>query len=147
MENENPYPLPQPTRFTRAFWDACQKQRLEVAACNSCDHVFLPGGPVCPRCWSRNLGTRAVSGLGEVFSFVIYRRTYHPAIPAPYVVAIIELKEGVRLVSSIVGCQPEDVKIEMPVQVVFQQESGFTLPMFKLSTSSTTQSTQLRRQK
>lgn len=132
---DNPYPLPQPTSFTKPFWDACQGKLLQVSACNNCDHVFLPGGPVCPKCWSQDLGTRPVSGLGEVFSFVIYRRTYHPAIPAPYVVAIVELKEGVRLVSNVVGCDPEDVRIGMQVQVTFEQESGFTLPRFIPRTS------------
>lgn len=138
MENENPYPLPQPTPYTAPFWDACQRKSLEVSACNTCDHFFLPGGPVCPKCWSQDLGTRPVSGMGEVFSFVIYRRTYHPAIPAPYVVAIIELIEGVRLVSNVIGCDPEEVKIGMPVQVFFEQESDFFLPRFTPIATSTT---------
>jgi uncharacterized OB-fold protein len=140
MENENLYPLPQPVPHTAPFWDACQRKSLEVSACNNCNHFFLPGGPVCPKCWSQDLGTRPVSGLGEVFSFVIYRRTYHPAIPAPYVVAIIELTEGVRLVSNVIGCDPEEVKIGMPVQVIFEQESDFFLPRFTPIATSTTPS-------
>jgi hypothetical protein len=95
---------------------------------------------VCPKCWSQDLGTKPVSGSGEVFSFVIYRRTYHPAIPAPYVVAIIELIEGVRLVSNVIGCDPEEVIIGMPVQVVFEQESDFLLPRFIPIAASTTPS-------
>ena len=138
MDDERAYPLPQPGLFTAPFWEACQREALEVSVCKSCDHLFLPGGPVCPRCWSDDLRTRCVSGHGEVYSYAIYRRTYHPAIPAPYVVAIIELDEGVRMVSNVISCVPEAVNIGMRVQVVFTQEAGFTLPRFQpVSTSST----------
>ncbi len=140
MDNENLYPLPQPNAFTSQFWDACQQESLEVSVCLTCDHGFLPGGPVCPECWSQDLGTRPVSGLGKVFSFVVYHRTYHPAIPAPYVVAIIELDSdthpGVRLVSNVVGCPHEKVTVGMPVQVVFERESDFVLPRFEPVPSS-----------
>lgn len=128
---DNPYPIPQPTPFTSPFWDACQRKSLQVSICNACDNKFLPGGPVCPQCWSPDLGVESASGLGEVFSFVIYRRTYHQAIPAPYVVAIIELIEGPRLVSNVVACDPQEVKIGMQVQVTFEKEAGFMLPRFK----------------
>lgn len=94
-----------------------------------------PGGPVCPKCWSRELGKRIVSGHGSVFSYVVYHRSYHAAIPAPYVVAIIELEEGVRMVSNIIACSPESVNIGMQVQVVFEKAPGvepeFILPKFK----------------
>ena len=135
MDNDRPYPLPQTSQFTAQFWDGCQRQVLEVPQCQSCNHLFLPGGPVCPKCWSRKLGSRLASGRGSVFSYVVYHRSYHPAIPAPYVVAIIELVEGVRLVSNIIGCTPKSVSIGMAVQVVFEKvgaaESDFMLPKFK----------------
>ena len=62
--------------------------------------------------------------------------TYHKAIPAPYVVALIELKEGPRLISNVVGCAPEDVSIGMKVQVKFETEDGFMLPRFALVNST-----------
>ena len=71
-----------------------------------------------------------LSGRGRVFSFVVYRRTYHPAMPAPYVVALVELDEGPRLISNIVGCAPEDVAIDMPVEVCFEEAGDFRLPRF-----------------
>jgi len=131
MDNRPPYPLPQPTPFTATFWDACQREVLEVSICSDCDHKFLPGGPVCPRCWSKTPGSQPAAGFGEVFSFVVYHRTYHPAIPAPYTVAIITLDEGVRLVSNIVNCDADDIRIGMRVKVVFEEESGFKLPRFE----------------
>ncbi len=132
------YPLPHPTDFTKPFWDACQDQHLVVFACAGCEHLFLPGGSVCPKCWSTDLSVREVSGFGEVFSFVIYRRTYHPAIPAPYVVALIELKEGPRLISTVIGCAPEKVSIGMAVQIQFEAEDGFMLPRFTPQDSAPT---------
>jgi len=66
-----------------------------------------------------------------VWSFATYRRTYHPAMPAPYVVALVELDEGPRLISNVVGCAPEDVAIDMPVRVRFEEVGEFTLPRFE----------------
>jgi len=71
-----------------------------------------------------------VSGDGRVFSYVVYRRTYHPAFPAPYVVALIELAEGPRLISNVIGCEPEDVEIGMAVEVTFRSAGDFELPCF-----------------
>lgn len=65
-----------------------------------------------------------------MFSFVVYRRTYHPGMPAPYVVALVELEEGPRLISNVVGCAPEDVSIDMPVELRFEEAGDFKLPRF-----------------
>ena len=130
---QNPHsepPRPQPDAVTAPFWDACRRGVLEVSECEDCGHLFLPFGPCCPSCWSTQLATRPVSGLGRVFSFVVYRRTYHPGMPAPYVVALVELDEGPRLISNIVGCAPENVAIDMPVEVRFEASGDFKLPRF-----------------
>ncbi len=128
--SEAQLPLPQPDALTESFWQACRRGILEVQSCSACGHDFLPPGPCCPRCWSTGLSARAVSGRGRVFSFVVYRRTYHPGMPAPYVVALIELDEGPRLISNVVGCAPEEVAIDMPVQVRFEAAGEFSLPRF-----------------
>jgi uncharacterized OB-fold protein len=77
------------------------------------------------------LSTRVVSGRGRVFSYVVYRRTYHPGLPAPYVVGLIELEEGPRLISNVVGCEPEEVEIDMPVRLRFEAAGDFMLPRFE----------------
>jgi uncharacterized OB-fold protein len=123
-------PLPQPDALTAPFWDACRRRVLEVSACGECRHRFLPPGPCCPRCWSPQLTSQEVSGRGRVYSFAVYRRTYHPGLPAPYVVALVELEEGPRLISNIIGCAPEEVAIDMPVQLRFEDAGDFTLPRF-----------------
>jgi uncharacterized OB-fold protein len=66
-----------------------------------------------------------------VETFAVYRRTYHPAIPAPYVVAVVALREGPRLLSNVIGCAPEDVRVDMPVRVRFEEAGEFTLPRFE----------------
>ena len=123
-------PLPQPDALTAPFWEACRRGALEVPVCSDCGHRFLPPGPCCPRCWSPRLATREVSGRGHVYSFAVYRRTYHPGMPAPYVVALVELDEGPRLISNVVGCAPEEVAVDMPVEVRFEAVGEFALPRF-----------------
>lgn len=124
-------PLPQPDAVTRPFWEACQRHELRASACADCAYVFLPPGPCCPRCWSSRVALRAVSGRGRVFSFAVYRRTYHAGMPAPYVVALVELEEGPRLISNVVGCAIEEVAIDMRVRVRFEPSGDFMLPRFE----------------
>jgi len=122
--------LPQPDALTAPFWDTCCRQSLEVPSCDDCGHRFLPPGPCCPRCWSPRITPLKVCGRGRVFSFVVYRRSYHAAMPAPYVVALIQLKEGPRLISNVVGCTPEDVTINMEVELRFKPSGDLVLPLF-----------------
>lgn len=104
--------------------------RLEAAACNACGHLFLPLGPVCPRCWSGNVGTRPLSGLGEVATFTVYRQRYRADFPPPYVVALIALREGPRMISNIIDCPPESVRVGMAVRVRHEARGGRLLPLF-----------------
>jgi uncharacterized OB-fold protein len=131
MPDAPPPPAPQPDPLTRPFWEACARRVLEVSSCQDCGHLFLPPGPRCPRCWSAQLAPSAVSGEGRVYSFAVYRRTYHPAVPAPYVVALVELHEGPRVISNVVGCAPEEVCIDMRVRVRFDDVGDFRLPRFE----------------
>ena len=133
MKKEDPSatpPLPEPDALTRSFWEACGEDRLEVCFCGDCGHRFLPPGPRCPKCWSADPAPREVSGRGHVWSFVIYRRTYQPGMPAPYVVALVELEEGPRMISNIVGCAPEEVEIGMPIELHLETAGQYRLPRF-----------------
>jgi len=110
--------------------EAVAPQTLQASCCKACGHVFLPPGPVCPRCWSSDLGQRALSGFGEVASFTVYRQQYHPDFPPPYVIALVALREGPRMISNITGCAPEQVRVGMPVCVHFGQRGDRLLPLF-----------------
>lgn len=109
---------------------AATAHEFEAARCEACGYVFLPFGPVCPRCWSDRLGTRAMSGLGEVAAFTVYRQQYHPDFPPPYVIALVALREGPRMISNIVDCPPEAVRVGMAVRVRFASRGDRRLPLF-----------------
>lgn len=105
-------------------------QQLEAAHCEACGHLFLPFGPVCPRCWSDRLGKRALSGLGEVATFTVYRQQYHPDFPPPYVIVLVALREGPRMISNIVDYAPGNVCVGMAVRVRFELRGDRWLPLF-----------------
>ncbi len=114
-------PLPRPDAVTEEFWKAAKRHELVIQHCKDCkEHIFYPR-EVCPRCVSRNLEWVKASGKGEVYSYTVVRKAAYPGFvnDVPYVYAIIELAEGVRMTSNVVGCNVEHVKVGMPVVVTF----------------------------
>lgn len=128
-------PLPQPDELTRPFWEACARRELRFQQCVACGHRWLPATGVCPRCWNAEAEWVRASGDGTVFSFAVYHRAYHPAFKAllPYVVAVIELAEGPRLVSNIIGAAADRIRVGMPVYLDFLDVDGAALPVFRLA--------------
>ena len=89
---------------------------------------------MCSECTSDAYDWKPVSGKGRVFSFVIYHRAYHPGFQdeIPYVVGVIELDEGARMLSNVIGCKPEEVRCDMPVEVAFEDITDeMSLPKFR----------------
>jgi len=129
---EQARPLPHPDEVTRPFWDACARRVLCFQQCDACAHRWLPASVVCPRCWSDATTWVEASGRGTVFSFAVYHRAYHPAFKAllPYVVALIELAEGPRLISNVVGVAPERINVGMAVRLSFDDSGEMALPVF-----------------
>lgn len=128
-----PRPLPVPDAITAPFWEGCARRKLLVQECRACRARWLPGSVVCPRCWSDAIAWVPSVGDGTVVSFVVYHRSYHQAFQplVPYVVAVVELAEGPRLVSNIVGVPPERVRVGMTVRVEFQPVGNAMLPVFR----------------
>jgi len=127
-------PLPSVDEDTKLFWDFCKRHELRVQKCTKCGNFHYPPSAFCPHCSNITSEWVKLSGEGKVYSFVIVRREYHPAFESqlPYVVAIIETSEGVRMLSNVVGCKPEEVKIDMPVEVTWDDITPeFSLPKFK----------------
>ncbi len=114
-------PIPRPAPESVPYWEAAKQHRLELPKCDACGKFWHPPTQTCPHCLSPNFTFTQVSGRGKVFSFVTFHRLYHPAFESelPYVVALVELEEGPRLISNIVGIAAPDVRCEMPVKVVF----------------------------
>jgi uncharacterized OB-fold protein len=126
-------PLPVPSVESKPYWDGLRAHRLLMQRCNDCRQYWFPPASRCPNCLSADFSWTAMSGRGKVFSFVVYHRVYHPgfANEVPYTVALVELDEGPRMISNIVGIAPDQVACEMPVEVVYEDIEGIaTLPKF-----------------
>jgi uncharacterized OB-fold protein len=114
-------PLPRPTAASLPFWEAAKRHELQIQRCGSCGaHIFYPR-EVCPECLSSHLQWLKVSGKGTVYSYTIAQAPTHPAFAedVPYVIAIVELAEGPHLTTNITGCQPDEVRVGMPVVATF----------------------------
>ena len=126
--------VPAMTDLTRPYWEAAREGRLVVQECRGCGQIRHPPLPACPRCHGKDQGWREVSGGGTVYSRTVVRHPTHVALAdqVPYVVALVELAEGPRLVTGITGCAPEDVTVGMRVQVTFREVAGgVVLPYFR----------------
>jgi uncharacterized OB-fold protein len=127
-------PLPNINSDNREFWLACRNHQLKFQRCEECGHIRWPASIICPVCHSTKADWIVCSGKGKVYTFIIYHVAFHPAFAddIPYVVAIVELDEGPHLLSNIVGCTPEEVACEMPVEVVWKDvNEDVSLPVFK----------------
>jgi uncharacterized OB-fold protein len=126
-------PVPHPSPESLPFWEGAKAKRLMLPQCNSCGQFWFPPSQRCRHCLSADFAWRETSGQGRIYSFVVYHRVYHPGFEGdvPYVVAIIALDEGPRLLSNIAGTAWDQVRCDMRVRAVFEDvESGITLPKF-----------------
>ena len=129
-------PLPHPSPESQPFWDGARANRLMLPRCNTCGRFWFPPSQRCCHCLAADFAWRESRGEGRIYSFVVYHRVYHPGFEndVPYVVAIVELDEGPRLLSNIVGASWEEIRCDMRVRVVFEDSgSGITLPKFALA--------------
>ena len=126
-----PRPRPAINRDNAFFFEGAARHELLIQRCTSCDQLRHPPGPMCPHCQSLDWDTVTASGRGTIHSFVV---AHHPQIPSfeyPLPVVLVELEEGTRLVSNIVGVEIDDIAIGMPVEVHFTDfGDGLVLPQF-----------------
>lgn len=109
---------PTPTPETAPFWEGLAARELRLPKCGHCDHWFFPPSNVCPECSSRDVRWVQASGRARLYSYVLTHRPWiHWAADGPMSMALVDLVEGPRLVSTIVGCAqtPEALRIDMPV--------------------------------
>ena len=115
-----PVPAPDRTPDADAFWSATTEGRLVLAHCDECEEVIWYPRQMCPACGSTAVSWVDASGHGTVYSFtVVHRGAGLFTQSAPYVLAYVELAEGPRVLTNIVGCEPEQVRIGQPVEVEF----------------------------
>jgi uncharacterized OB-fold protein len=132
------YPMPEPDETTQFFWDAVQNGELHIQRCMECGKFVHEQDIECAFCLSNKLGHEKVSGDASLYSYAVAVHSFHGGIThrLPYVVAIVELveQEQLRMVSNVVDCAEEDLRVGMPLQVVFEEVApGFQLPMFRPS--------------
>lgn len=127
-------PLPELTAENRPFWNACREGRLAMQRCDACGHLRYPVSGLCPRC----LGERArwidLSGRGEVLARLVFHHVYHKgfANDVPYNVVLVQLDEGPRMFSNVVGVPNERVQVGMRVQVTFETVTPeISIPRFR----------------
>jgi uncharacterized OB-fold protein len=127
-------PLPNINGDSREFWAGCKEHELRFQKCKACGHVRWSASSICPMCYSNETKWIVAGGKGKVYTFAVYHVAYHPGFEkdVPYVVADVELEEGPRLLTNIVGYRPDDVKCEMLVEVTWEDiTEEFSLPKFK----------------
>lgn len=126
-------PLPAPTPETRHFWEGARAGELRLQRCDACSRSYFPPRPFCPACGSREVSVYAASGRATLHSYVINHRAA-PGFEAPYAIAVVELREGPRMMTNIVDCPqtPEALVLDMPLEVVFApQNDEISLPLFR----------------
>jgi uncharacterized OB-fold protein len=126
--------VPEPSPETRPFWDACKRHELMLPYCKACAEFFFYPRQFCPKCFSWDIEWRPCSGRGTVYTFAIQYRPQMPGFTPPYVTAIVQLEEGPRLMTNIVGVDAtaENVRCDMAVEVTWEDISDeIALPLFR----------------
>ncbi len=133
MSDTNHLPTPRVSPDSAPFWAACKGGQLELPVCATCKKAHLPPGPVCPFCFSDTIEWKPASGRGEIASWVEYHMAFSNRFSdqVPYLVVLVELDEGPRLVSSIRDTASKDMRVGMRVEVGFEElKPGLIVPTF-----------------
>lgn len=131
-------PSPRPSAESLPYWQGAKEKKLLLQNCQPCGQFWFPPSARCRHCLSPDFVWQQASGEGRIYSFVVYHRLYHPAFEndLPYVVGIVELREGPRLLTNIVGTGWQDVRCDLPVRAIFEDDGrGMIVPKFTVKES------------
>ncbi|MBN1381173.1 MAG: OB-fold domain-containing protein [Deltaproteobacteria bacterium] len=131
-------PLPVINDDNRDFWNGCRNHELRFQKCEQCGHVRWPASLICPVCFCRAFNWIVSEGRGRIYTFVVYHVAYHPGFQddLPYVVAVVELTEGPRLLTNIAECPIDEISCDMPVEVTWRDvNKEISLPLFRPAVS------------
>lgn len=131
--NDLQAPGPEITDLNRPYWNALKEGRHLYQCCKGCGHTWLPARSDCPGCLADDWSWKEASGRARLVSWVVYRIAYHASFAKrlPYTVAVVELEEGPRIFSNIVGTDASTLRVDMPLQMVIEDESGFSVARFQ----------------
>ena len=125
-------PAPMVTDDNAVFWDAVLDSRLVAQRCADCGRLRHPPRPMCPHCHSLVVDVVTLSGRGTLYSFAILHHPRHPAFEYPVIAALVDLDEGIRLVTNLVDVEPDRIRIDMPLEVAFAPTADAgVVPVFR----------------
>ena len=125
--------LPRVTPLNEHFWRGGADGELRFLRCQDDGTYVHPPAPICPECLGKNASPEAVSGRATVLTYTLNHQQWVPAPDHPYCIAIVELEEqpGLRLMTNVVNCPAEDVRIGMAVKVLFEAHEDVFIPVFE----------------
>ncbi len=125
--------LPRVTPLNEHFWRGGADGELRFLRCQDDGTYVHPPAPICPECLGKNVSPEAVSGRATVLTYTLNHQQWVPSPDHPYCIAIVELEEqpGLRLMTNVVNCPAEDVRIGMPVKVLFEAYEDIFIPVFE----------------
>ena len=133
---ETTIPAPDRDALNTPYWDSLAQGALSFQRCSACGHAWLPARSECPSCLDDQWAWEKAAGGAKLISWVVYHTAFHPAFAKrlPYNVAVVELDEGPRLISNLVGmADPKTFKIDQRLRLVMEDENGTAVPRFKPS--------------
>jgi uncharacterized OB-fold protein len=129
-------PLPQPSIDSKPFWDGLKDRRVMLQTCDNCGLIRHYPRPVCDYCYSMEVNWTEASGRGAVYSWTQTHHPFHDGFrgEVPYILVMVDLAEGVRIQSQLIDAKFEDVRVGLPVEVVFVDATDeVTLPLFRIA--------------
>jgi len=124
MAQERKLPAPQANAETKAFWDACGEGKLSVGKCGGCGKVHYYPRALCPFCFSDKVSLLTTAGKGTLYSYSVMRRA-----PVPYAIAYVTLAEGPTMLTNMVDCDFDKLKLGQAVKLVFKPTEGNGPPL------------------
>ena len=116
------------------WWQMADQGKLGIQRCLGCDTLRHPPRPMCGECHSLEWDAIEASGKGSICSYTVLRHPQFPGYEYPLIIVLVDLEEGTRVTSQLVGCEPRDVAFGLPVQMFVQRDpDGFKLPVFRLT--------------
>ncbi len=137
MAKELQHPVPAASWETRAWWEGCGRGELVLQRCGACGKIQHKPRAVCATCLSSEIEHFVASGRGQVYTFTVTHQNQAPGFreACPYVLAYVELEEGPRLLTNVIGCDPGEVSVGMQVVVDFapveDEREAFAVPRFR----------------
>lgn len=125
---------PRMNQDTESFWGGCREHTLRFQRCKVCGHVRWPASYLCPECLSQETELTTLPPEGKLYSYVVMHRAFHPDVAdkVPYVIATVDLNEGVRILTNLIDCDPKTLRCGQDVVIDFADSMTYSRPVARL---------------